>query len=88
VLAASVVTPPAPPSSYATAGSQRSAGAEASTAALQTSPYCGDGVCDAGENCANCAQDCKQVGRHALQGWKQPPARGLNPLPLHMSCDF
>ncbi len=28
---------------------------------LQTSSYCGDGTCDAGENCSTCAQDCKQV---------------------------
>ena len=26
-----------------------------------SSPYCGNGVCDAGESCATCAPDCKQV---------------------------
>ncbi len=30
-------------------------------APLQTSPFCGDGTCDAGESCSTCAQDCKQV---------------------------
>ena len=29
---------------------------------LQTSPFCGDGVCDPGENCTTCAPDCLQVG--------------------------
>lgn len=66
-LAASVDTPPVPPgvsaavSAQRAASARREAGTKAATVALQTSPFCGDGVCDAGENCATCAQDCKQV---------------------------
>lgn len=57
-----VVTPDLPPSASSEAVPV-GPNAAASTAKLQKSPYCGDGVCTAGETCATCPQDCKQVIR-------------------------
>ena len=57
-------TPPAGvPSGVRQAGlSALDSGTELPEARAQASgPYCGNGVCDTGENCATCAPDCKQV---------------------------
>lgn len=43
------------------AESARESSEAAAEDVLQRTAFCGDGVCNSGENCSTCAQDCKQV---------------------------
>lgn len=57
----SVTAPLSPPIAASTQQTALASNQRVAAATLQTSPFCGDGVCNAGETCATCAQDCKQV---------------------------
>jgi hypothetical protein len=55
-------TPPAPPSERQAGPSALDSGVEQRVGLAQPAGrYCGNGVCDPGENCATCAPDCKQA---------------------------
>ena len=50
-----------PPAAVAALGSAAAASGSRYSKAQALGPHCGDGVCQAGETCATCAYDCKQV---------------------------
>ena len=50
-----------PPDAVAALGSAGAASSSRYSRAQALGPHCGDGVCQAGESCATCAFDCKQV---------------------------
>jgi hypothetical protein len=60
-LLRSVTAPPSPPAPRWTTAASKLRVARVADAALQSGPFCGDGNCDAGEDCKTCAQDCFQV---------------------------
>jgi len=50
-----------PPAAVAALGSAGAVSGSRYSTAQALGPHCGDGVCQAGETCATCAYDCKQV---------------------------
>ncbi len=56
-----------PPAAVAALGSAAAASGSRYSKAQALGPHCGDGVCQAGESCATCAYDCKQVTADGLR---------------------